>query len=243
MYKLSYLFIFAEIYSLMFGRLLVFFPLITLLAASCSSAGKEAGQTAISASCYIRYIAPERSLLAEATFYQGDSTDQQPLSFPAGVAFLGSGMDYDDIPGAGPRYQTRRKLPYPTDSLRFSFKEEHKADFTVIPMRMSPLDSLIITGAASLKEGFTIQLPEPLTGQESLMLLFSGPNNLSRTLVIEGPTRSNIANVPGPALKEFASGDYIISPIKKQDVRVQWGNLSYISAIEYYGFDAKLTLE
>lgn len=222
------------------NRFFLFIAIVSLIA--CQSA-KEDSRPPLSASLYVRYIADQQLVQAEASFYTGDSLSQQPVEFPAGVAFMGSGMKVSKIPGLAPRYQFERPMALPDDSLRFVFRETSTDEPTTLRLQINPIDSLTITNVPSIQDGMAIRLPRPLTENENLVMLFTDAVGNTQTLIIEGPTRTSQTAAPGPAFKNFSPGTYTLSIVTRQENQTTSGRLQISSILEYYGFDRSITLQ
>jgi hypothetical protein len=208
---------------------------------ACQSA-KEDDRPPLSASLYVRYIADQQLMQAEASFYTGDSLSQQPVEFPAGVAFMGSGMKVSKIPGVAPRYQFERPMVLPDDSLRFVFRETASNEPTTLRLQIHPIDSLTITNVPTLQEGMAITLPRPLIENENLVMLFTDAAGKTQTLIIEGPTRTAQTAAPGPAFKDFSPGTYTLSIVTRRETQTSSRRLQVSSILEYYGLDRMITL-
>ncbi len=219
----------------------LFLLMVTGLLA-CQS-DKENERLPLSASLYVRYIADQQLMQAEASFYKGDSLSQQAVEFPAGVAFMGSGMKVSKIPGIAPRYQLERPMILPDDSLRFVFRETASDEPTTLRLHIQPIDSLIFTNTPNLREGMGISLPRPLGKNENLIMLFTDASGKTQTLIIEGPTRTSQTAAPGPAFKDFSPGTYTLSILTRQESQTSYGKLQVNSILEYYGFDRSVTLQ
>lgn len=222
-------------------KLLPILPFLALLSLGCKSTADIAP---ITANLYVRYMAPEQTLQAEATFYEGDTLPyDKAISFPAGVAFLGSGMTFNEVPGIAPRYQALRQLSTVGDSLRFSFQEPQQEGLTTISLTISAIDSAMIIGTPNLKDGIALRLPAPLAADETLLMLLTGPDKQTRTLAIEGPTAAAQTKVPGPALTEFTAGSYQLFLVAKKDSRTKQGHILVNSSVEYYSHETTIRLE
>lgn len=213
-----------------------------LLIANCRSDDAANERPSLQAGLFVRYLAPERQLKGQASFMRADTAaSAQPLRLPGGVAFMGSGMQARELPGDLVRYTTTLTAAYPTP-LRFSFTPENGGEQRIIELSMSPLDSFAVVGIPSLAAGITLYLASGLQDDESLVCLFTAPDQQARTIIREGPLAAGELLLPPASLTHFTTGDYRLYLVKKQDRQFTQGDLSISSAIEYYTKEIGLTI-
>jgi hypothetical protein len=193
---------------------LLLFVLTVLIACQTNSSDP---QPRLFGEFYVRYLAPERLLRAEATFLKGDSiATAQPHAFEGGVAFQGSNMNARRLSDKLTRYQYEQLLAYP-EKARFSFKPDPEKDPVNLNCSMSPLGNFSIPGGISRQSGFTLLAEgSRLTEDESLVLLFADPNNKASTIILKGPSKSDRHVFQGKQVADFAMGPHQLYLVKKK---------------------------
>lgn len=182
---------------------------------------------------YVRYLAPERILRAEATFVKGDSiATAQPFTFEGGVAFLGSNMKARKLSDKLTRYQYEQALAYP-EAARFSFRPQAEEKPLNLTCSMSPLGHFSIPDGLSRSDGFTLLAEgSKLTEDESLVLLFADPDNKASTIILKGPSKSERHVFQGIQVADFALGTHQLYLVKKK-----------VTTREETGITAQVTME
>ena len=200
---------------------------------SCQPSPSQSGPR-LYGELYVRYLASERQLKAEASFLEGDSlADARPVSFEQGISFLGSGMVPRSLPGEVTRYQYQEKLDYP-ESFRFGLIPP-QGERVEVEFSMEPLGDFTIDGEVSKTSGFTLRAQgSTLSDEESLILLFSDANNKANTIILKGPSEKIQHTFLGKQLSGFALGKHQLYLVKKRQSTLENDWLSANAVIEYY---------
>jgi len=94
---------------------------LLLLAAGCSFKDKPQGPPQYHAELYVRFLAPEQLLSAQAHFYALESgKNARAIQLEKGAAFNGSGMEFRNPAPQFMRYHYEQRTGFPAE-LRFSF--------------------------------------------------------------------------------------------------------------------------
>ncbi len=200
-------------------------------------------QPAFEANIYVRYLAPEVELMGQASFQLVDTSTQQsqPLTFPGGVAFMGSGMELQSLPGQPARYTSTLQTAY-VSPFRFSFTLPEDEQVTELELAMSPIEEFSVT-QASQEEGLRLELDGSLLPEETLLLFFTDEAQQSRTIERLGPLEGTTLFIPASGLANLSSGAQRLYLVKKKTARVQQGNRTIYQTLEYYSKEIELALE
>lgn len=189
------------------------------------------------ADLFVRYLAAEQELKAQAHFAATDSVEiTETLQFPGGVAFLGSNMEARPI-----RYTTTRTLDF-VSPLRFTFRPEKEAEAVTLSLDFDPITDFEVT-QASLADGIRLQLNEPLAADELLVLFFTDSTQRARTIERLGPSESRQIFVPAPAFVDYPAGPYQLYLVKhKEQTRTEPGFRAHW-VVEYYTEQQAVSLQ
>ncbi len=211
--------------------------LLLLIAAAFFSCQSERPQEApMYADFFVRYLEEEQQLKAHVSFYEGDTlTSSKPVIFDGDVTFQGNRMQPREIV----KNQTFRYVYNGSDAYNrtFSFKFPKsglgKQEYAVA---MSPIEDFAVKNdAVSLSNGMVLELKgEPLLANESLVLLFTGENNVSIAAEFAGPFDVAELNVPAVQLFGVEPGKNALYLVKKQTSTGRAGNVDCTASIEFY---------
>ena len=223
------------------SRHLLLFSVLALsvIFESCApSADTEDTDEQVRGSFYVRYLAEANELKGQASFYGADST---ALQLANGVAFVSSGTRERKLPGDIIRYETTMNVPYP-EELRFNFQLPNKEASTEVKYNLTGIPNYEIV-EASKESGLILELNGTLAEGETLLLLFTDPNQEARTILRPGPLSREQLLIPADALTLFTPGEYRLYLVKQVEVKAKVAGLSYDFSAEYYSPEAVFTLE
>jgi len=214
--------------------------ILSLLLWQCQESTASAKTPTVFARFSVRYLAEDQQLRGQAELFAGDSsTVAQPLAVNGGVAFLGSGTQEKRLPGAI-RYESTLRVPYfsPTN---FSFQLPQRDALTQVQLDMAGLDSFEIM-QASKTQGLRLRVKGGLEAGESLLLLFTDPNQEARTIVRPGPLNQEGLFIPPDALLHFSPGAYRVYLVKSKETEATIDNFHYQAVVEFYTQEQHFTL-
>jgi len=185
---------------------------------------------------FVRYLETEEQLKAHASFYEGDTlTTSRSVTFDNEVTFQNNAMQPRQIPeDRSFRYVYNGTGDY-SNSFTFKFPKSGlgKEEYTV---SMSPIEDFAVkNGAVSLSEGMVLEIQgEPFQANESLVLLFTGENNVSAAAEFAGPFDVAELNVPAVQLLGVEPGKNALYLVKKQVNAEKIGSMDVTSSVEFY---------
>lgn len=221
-----------------------FFALfIGLLIASCDSSQSQKERTVQSsqeekdtstilyADLYMRYMAENNSVKAQANFKEGlDLKTAQNKKFKGGVSFQGSGMEEKNLQGKLIRYEANRYGDL-TPPYRFGFDVNGQGK-KIFNANISAIGNFEIK---QHDKYLTISCTDgKLTKEEHLVVLFSDKDNTAASVVIPGPSTSNSHNIMLEQIQQLASGDCKVYLVKKRLEKRKEENLDLRIDTEYY---------
>lgn len=192
----------------------------------------------LAANFYVRYVAENQELRGQASFFQEDSTT---LAFPGGVSFMGSGTQMKELPNGLLRYEGKIQIPFQNPT-RFTFKLPGLDIPTEINLSMVGIDQYSIT-SASKSEGLRLTVNNTLAADESLLLLFTDPNEEVRTIVRPGPLERTELFIPADAVALFTPGKYRVYLVKSRQIKAQTEGLDYEASVEFYSTEKEFELK
>lgn len=211
--------------------------LISLSFSGCATDAPAETTASYQANFYVRYLAENQELRGQASFFQQDST---ALELMGGVSFMGSGTQQRQLPGTLVRYEGKMRIPF-QNSMRFAFKLPGEEEQTEIKLPMEGVNDFSVT-TASISEGLRLKLNSSLADDESLLLLFTDPNQEARTIVRAGPFDQEELFIPADAISLFTPGEYQLYLVKSKQIQTQVKNLSYEASIEFYSKEETFVL-
>lgn len=222
-------------------RLPFYLSVSLLLAGSLSSCGENAvvNETPdVHANFYVRYLADGNELRGQATFSGADSTI---LTLPGGVAFMSSGTQLKQLPNGLSRYDGKMRVPFP-EPTRFSFQLPGQQKDTEVKLPMTKVRDFSVISSVK-QDGLRLALNGTTVAEdESLLLLFTDPNQEVRTVVRPGPLLQTDLFIPPDALALFTTGEYRLYLVKSRQIVGQTEGLTYEASIEYYSPEVTFTL-
>lgn len=203
----------------------------------CQAPVEQAPTETVQASFYVRYLADGFQLRGQATFFDADSS---LIKIPGGVAFMGSGTNEKELPGQLIRYESTLQTPYQSE-LQFNFKLPDNEKSSKVAVKMSGLPGFKVT-KASKSEGLYLDLDGELKTGETILLLFTDPNQEARTILRPGPLTQEQLFIPADALSHFIPGEYQLYLVKQLETEGQEATLDFNFSIEYYTTEEAFTL-
>jgi hypothetical protein len=163
---------------------------------------------------YVRYLADEKKMKAEASFFiRAGKQKRNPKTFNE-VSLGGKGMHLDNTSKASPYYKLEQNES-PTNKGKFQFiskqgtKEE---DLISIPT----LESISFGKQLSRsKNGLLSWKGEPLGDKESLVLLFTNEQERTTSTVINGPSEKSELSIPLEKLQKIGLGGNRVYIVRK----------------------------
>ena len=209
-------------------------------ACKTDSPTNQAAGTDLSATFLVRYLEDNQELKGQALFVHADTSNHNPIAaFPGGLGFMGSGTRAVPLPGNTIRYEGVSQDFYPS-SFRFEFRPNEKADMVTVNLEMEGLEGYKISESVSLSEGGKVKLNHKLGEQEQLILLFTDEANVTRTLIVQGPTTVTDVTLETPLLANLKVGSYEVNGLKKKTWQGEEGDIPMNMAVEYYALMQKV---
>ncbi len=205
----------------------------TALLVACQS--DQAGSKHMFADFFVRYLETERQLKAHAAFYEGDTLKTaRSVTFEKPVYFQGYPMDRRQIEDKTLRYIFNGVGTYDSAFVfQYTDLRGRKQDFN---LSMAPIrDFSIKEPVASLRKGFTLLLDaSPFDAEESLVLLFTGPNNKSAMAEFKGPFNLTELSVPAVQLVDAEPGLNSLYLVRKRTSQYKTPAMDITASAEYY---------
>lgn len=215
---------------------------LILLVQSCEQQESPINPPTVFEDYFIRYIAPDQAVKAQAIFAKGDSLkNARPLSFAGGVAFIGSGMSMRQINDNLIRYSVDRQIEY-ANEFRFSYKSE---DGTVNTFNtgMTPIEDFFLKSNLSKANGMDIVINGGLlTKDESLVFIFSDVNSVAASHTLTGPTKNIEFHLSPDQIQKLSPGPGKLYLVKKTSKNETIENREIHVEIEYYTKDIEIEI-
>lgn len=213
--------------------IIFFFFAISLFA--CSNDTSNSTNTDIKqyADYYIRYLAGEKQLKAEAVFKKGTNPSKAIVSQPEGSIFLnqqklkGLFMSKSNI-----RFQYEGTNQLGKDYVfRFVKDDNTKIDFDA---GLNAITNFSIKGAASKSKGITINWEGgPLSEREELVVLITDEKNKAATQTFKA-SPNNSVSLGADKLTKLTTGKGFVYMVRKNFGEEKIQDLYIKSAAEYY---------
>ena len=216
----------------------LFIAVMGMLFSGCGAEQATEHRSKLAANFYVRYLAENQELRGQASFFQEDSTT---LAFPGGVSFMGSGTLKKELPNGLVRYEGKMRVPFQNPT-RFTFQLPGQEAATEVNFSMDGIDQFSIN-SASISEGLRLDVNSTLAADESLLLLFTDPNQEVRTIVRPGPLERAELFIPADAVALFTPGDYQIYLVKSRQIKGQTEGLDYEASLEFYSMEKAFVLK
>lgn len=214
---------------------------ITIFSCKNDRAGSSA-PSVLKANLYIRYLADDNSVKAEAVFLESSSdTAVRPKDFD-NVVFQGRPMDARDLGDRGIRFSAEISEAYAGDYF-FEFGDKG-AEKRTVKISMPALDAFDFEGKVSKSAGAKLNLAGAVfSNTESLVLLFSDKNN--QTGAVEIPNLSGMKNLQilPQALISLHPGENDVYLVKKQNRQFSENGVAVNATIEFYTKTKKVMVE
>lgn len=209
---------------------------------ACNQLESPVKDTILFESYFIRYLASEQQIKAQAIFAEGDTiTNTFPKSFAGGVSFFSSGMTERRISDKLIRFEETRKMPYPKNFI-FKYKNDDNISTPYIA-RMSPIEDFFVQKNVNKSTGVDIVVKgELLKSNQSLIFLFSDTDNVAASIEVKGPVSSTTFHLPAKKLSNLNQGKGKLYLVKKQFSVETTSNRKIDSAIEYYTKDIEIDI-
>ncbi|MCB0652045.1 MAG: hypothetical protein KDC85_12275 [Saprospiraceae bacterium] len=218
------------------------FVCLIIFLQSCNQQENPITQPSVFEDYFVRYLAPEQKLKAQAIFSLGDSIDVAVPFVPfGGVAFMGSGMEMKKISEQLIRYSSESSAEYQNI---FKFRHKNPAgDIVPYEISMTPIEDFFVKSKASKSSGLDLVIKGGLLSpQESLVFLFSDQNNVAASYTLSGPTKNIEFHLPPNSIKNLSPGNgklYIVKKIMKQE---SLDHREIHAEVEYYTKDIDIEI-
>jgi hypothetical protein len=211
---------------------LVFLALIPLCCLHCKTA-PEAGERKLE--CYVRYLATEGEVSAEATLREvrRDSAGSLPVELPGGIKFQQTEMKLFPIQGLS--YRVRFPAGFHRDytfEWRNERREPQRLPLTMSSIRAFGFESTPLKRAAPTK--FTWQ-DDPLERGETLVFLWENlTGGATRRWEVYVNQPQNSIDFPAAKLAELDPGPWSLYLVRRKLVRDTLDGIPVSAVVEYY---------
>ncbi len=214
-----------------------FFALVLfLLAGSCRETGSMPQKPAekLFIDFFVRYLAEESQLKAQASFSEGVSPDEsRPKQITGGVSFQNSGMQERNLQSKVIRYELERESEYIGD-FPFQFKADDGKQ-KAYNLKMTPIKDFFLKGDISISKGMTLVVNGGLIkANEQLVLLFSDEENRAYSITLTGPAKTIEFTLSPEQTAALRPGPGKLYLVKRQDNQEENEEISLVSSIEFY---------
>lgn len=213
------------------------FVCLIIFSQSCNQQENPITQPSVFEDYFVRYLAPEQKLKAQAIFALGDSISVAVPFVPfGGVAFMSSGMEMKKINEQMIRYSSETSAEY-QNVFKFRYKNP-AGDFAPYEISMTPIEDFFIKSKVSKSSGLDLVINGGLLSpQESLVFLFSDQNNVAASYTLSGPTKDIEFHLPPNSLKNLTPGNGKLYLVKKIIKNESLDHRQIHAEIEYYTRD------
>lgn len=210
---------------------------ILCIVSACDSTSKSAPEKKdkkVFTNLYIRYLEAEKELRAEAQFKIGDSLHlASSMSLENNIFFQGGAMEKRNINKNIIYRSLRAHLDY-DEVYNFQFQDLQKVPYSV-DLNMSPVSYFHFKTPVYKSKGMQLTLNKRLQRGESIVLLFTGENNNSGSLTLNGPSKDSILSFRPAQLQSLPSVKGSVYLVKKKQTSQKLGEHYFINAlIEFY---------
>ncbi len=196
----------------------------------------------LSVSLLVRYMQGERELKGQALFYATDTSGHTVAEpFPTHVTFMAEPTRARPLPGNSQRYEHTLIRDYP-DEVFFTIPDERgKPQRVVLPM--PGISDFSFGGTLSLRQGglLTVQ-NQPLSADERLVLLLTDSSDVTRTLIVQGPTNQTTIRLEAKLLANLSPGEYTVYIVRKRNWRSTEQGRVINKSVEFYSVTKRLTV-
>jgi hypothetical protein len=182
--------------------------------ASTADSPNMAAPEKIAAHYYVRYIADEASLKAEATFFAEDANQKKSARQFNGVMLDNSEMRLDENKKEKPYYKLDRKNEtLGKTTFRYINDKGHKEqDEVVLPL----MERFSFSGNLSRsKDNLLSWEGLPLGDRESLVLLFTNEQERTVSTIVNGPTKEPTIIISGDKTAKVNKGKNRLYIVRK----------------------------
>ncbi len=234
-------FIFVDVFSVRPKKMhpMKFFLPFCLLAiwlfAACQPNQNATTEETLFEEYYIRFLEPEKELMAYATFQEGDSLESAKAKiFFGGVSFQGSGMQVRNLPKGIVRYTYKLKSANYQPPFKFRYKNDLGEQVEEI-VQMQGIGKFEVTDSISQRKGMNLIIENGnLSENEQFILLFTDQTKRAFSIPIMGPTARNNYRLQASQISKLSKGKGQLYLVKKQNITREEGNRSISCNIEYY---------
>ena len=192
---------------------------------------------------FVRYLATERQLRGQASFWDGLSwTNLDPITPEGVVSFEGRKMEPRRLPGNEVRFSDTSRSDY-AESLAFRFRSTD-GRYLQYELKMTPVRDFFVKGKISKSAGASLVINGGVMSKgESLVFLFTNADNEATALTVEGPNTDVTVQLAPAQLQNLTTGPGRLYLVKKQHKTEVHPNLELTSAVEYYTESREVVVE
>lgn len=183
---------------------------------------------------FIRYLADNQEIKAEATFKVGDSIKTaKPIGLKDPIYFNKNLMDERDLKKNGIRYKSVTKGAFPkTSNFNFNFELEPFSYEIAFSKIVSP--ALSADHFALSEENEITWNGDPLVKGESMVIVITDENDKTIFNTVSGPTDVSSVKLYRQQVGSLQSGKGQLYLVKKQAVKKKVKSFNVVSIVEYY---------
>ncbi len=206
--------------------------------------GACAGTTNIekmSASCYVRYLAPESALYAEFKL-RPENPAGKAIELPAGVRYQGTLMNKLSIPELTYRLEQSGGF---AEAQQFDWKDPQQQDHS-FKSKMAVIQSFAFEPAVlSTQKPATMQLVgPPLEKGESIVMIWESlVGNLTVSMEVRATAGQQQIDFPASQLAKLTPGEWTLYLVRKKGVSADVDGTPIVGIMEYYSHPDTLTVQ
>lgn len=222
---------------------LFYLILVNICLLACNSDSHDsASSEKMMSDYYIRYLASEKQIKAEASFSKADTSQNfMPYKVEGDVKFQGKNMGHRELPDKTIRYNFENYIEYPS-KFTFEFRNSSGKNQKQV-LELPPLVNFAIQGDVSQKNGGILSLEDnEFQDGESIVMLLSDLRTNTITIEFNLTAESSSLEIPSARLLELEPGAIRMYLVRKKIQTIEEKAMVINSTIEYYSKDSGFVL-
>lgn len=210
-----------------------FILLLFISVLACRENSDQSDSVHFNADYYVRYLAANQELKAEAQFTDGvEPQSIRSKRIAGGVEFQGKPMKMQTLKEQRYRYIYTDTTVFPSE---IYFQYSRNKDLAREELAMTPIDYYRTSGPAEKTAGLTLVTRQNLLkGNESLVVLLADRHNRAASYTIPGPTQDSIHQVPPDVFQDLETGPGSLYLVKRMKKTIEQARQTITATVEYY---------